>query len=351
MHRTPQDLADALAAQFAAGYGRVEPPVLQPADLFLDLSGEDIRRRMFVTTDAGGARMVPAARIHHPRGACLSRPPGPASRRRSAYRRAGVPAPRRREPASSCRPASEFRPAPTSRPPTPRCWPWRIEAVRRCGSPSPTIRMGDAGLFAALLDALACRRSGGVSSGAPMRTGKPRRRWPPTSSGPETGAGGGMPGFLRAVEGQDPPGGRAPRGGRAQHRRHPTDRRPQRRRRSPSASSAGGRGGRRGRRRARGRRGAAPLRRDRGRSRRRLGRDAGAGGRSAARLSRGARRLRRPHRLHRGARGRRRHRRASRRRSAAGSTIIPASSSRSATDAQGGARAASRWSAAAAMTG
>jgi ATP phosphoribosyltransferase regulatory subunit len=49
---------DALIALFAReGYSRIEPPVLQPADVFLDLSGEDIRRRMFVTQDAGGREL------------------------------------------------------------------------------------------------------------------------------------------------------------------------------------------------------------------------------------------------------------------------------------------------------
>ena len=44
--------ADALLLSFAqAGYARAEPAILQPADPFLDLSGEDIRRRMFLTTD------------------------------------------------------------------------------------------------------------------------------------------------------------------------------------------------------------------------------------------------------------------------------------------------------------
>lgn len=37
-----------------AGYLRSEPAILQPAAIFLDLSGEDIRRRMFMTQDSGG---------------------------------------------------------------------------------------------------------------------------------------------------------------------------------------------------------------------------------------------------------------------------------------------------------
>lgn len=39
----------------AAGYQHAEPPVLQPASLFLDLSGEDIRGRLFLTSDPSGA--------------------------------------------------------------------------------------------------------------------------------------------------------------------------------------------------------------------------------------------------------------------------------------------------------
>ncbi|MCC2095625.1 MAG: ATP phosphoribosyltransferase regulatory subunit [Hyphomicrobiales bacterium] len=41
-----------LAHLVAAGYARAEPDVLQPASIFLDLSGEDIRGRIFLTTDA-----------------------------------------------------------------------------------------------------------------------------------------------------------------------------------------------------------------------------------------------------------------------------------------------------------
>ncbi len=41
----------------ASGYHRVEPSFLQPASVFLDLSGEDIRTRMYLTTDATGAEL------------------------------------------------------------------------------------------------------------------------------------------------------------------------------------------------------------------------------------------------------------------------------------------------------
>jgi len=55
---TETEAIDALMARFAReGYARVEPPVLQPADVFVDLSGEDIRRRMFVTQDVSGTEL------------------------------------------------------------------------------------------------------------------------------------------------------------------------------------------------------------------------------------------------------------------------------------------------------
>jgi ATP phosphoribosyltransferase regulatory subunit len=50
--------ADALLRLFAeAGYALAEPPVLQPAEPFLDLSGEDIRKSLYLTTDGTGEEL------------------------------------------------------------------------------------------------------------------------------------------------------------------------------------------------------------------------------------------------------------------------------------------------------
>src|SRR6201988_279689 len=50
--------ADALLLSFAkGGYALPEPPILQPAEPFLDLSGEDIRRSLYLTTDATGEEL------------------------------------------------------------------------------------------------------------------------------------------------------------------------------------------------------------------------------------------------------------------------------------------------------
>ncbi|MEN3289364.1 MAG: phosphoribosyltransferase regulatory subunit [Bradyrhizobium sp.] len=50
--------ADTLLQSFAeAGYERAEPAVLQPAEPFLDLSGEDIRKSLYLTTDPSGEEL------------------------------------------------------------------------------------------------------------------------------------------------------------------------------------------------------------------------------------------------------------------------------------------------------
>ena len=64
--------ADALLLSFAqAGYVQAEPDILQPADPFLDLSGEDIRKSLYLTTDASGEELclrpdltIPVARAY-----------------------------------------------------------------------------------------------------------------------------------------------------------------------------------------------------------------------------------------------------------------------------------------------
>src|SRR3954453_10831260 len=54
----PDARAEALVAHYErAGYARVSPAILQPAEPFLDLSGEDIRRRMFLTATPDGQEL------------------------------------------------------------------------------------------------------------------------------------------------------------------------------------------------------------------------------------------------------------------------------------------------------
>jgi ATP phosphoribosyltransferase regulatory subunit len=49
--------ARALDHFLAAGFTRLEPSVLQPASVFLDMSGEDIRGRLYLVSDASGAEL------------------------------------------------------------------------------------------------------------------------------------------------------------------------------------------------------------------------------------------------------------------------------------------------------
>ncbi len=54
----PDARAQALVASYErAGYRRAEPAILQPAEPFLDLSGEDIRRRMYLTSEPSGREL------------------------------------------------------------------------------------------------------------------------------------------------------------------------------------------------------------------------------------------------------------------------------------------------------
>src|SRR5499427_8925009 len=53
--KQPDERAETLLSSYErAGYVRVAPAMLQPAEPFLDLSGEDIRRRMYLTTAPDG---------------------------------------------------------------------------------------------------------------------------------------------------------------------------------------------------------------------------------------------------------------------------------------------------------
>ena len=59
MPNPPPDIkadAEALVTAFArAGYALVSPAILQPAEPFLDLTGEDMRRHIYLVTDPRAA--------------------------------------------------------------------------------------------------------------------------------------------------------------------------------------------------------------------------------------------------------------------------------------------------------
>jgi ATP phosphoribosyltransferase regulatory subunit len=47
----------ALDCLLAAGFERIEPPILHPAAIFLDMSGEEVRRRLFLTAGESGEEL------------------------------------------------------------------------------------------------------------------------------------------------------------------------------------------------------------------------------------------------------------------------------------------------------
>src|SRR5580704_6219405 len=150
----PDPRAQALVASYVrAGYAQIEPPVLQPAEPFLDLSGEDIRRRMFLTADPDGRELclrpdltIPVSRDYlqspaagGPAGFCYL---GAVFRHRDGaaaeFLQAGIESFGRTDKAAADAEMLAL----------------GLEATTQYGVSSPQIRIGDVGLFAAFIAAL-----------------------------------------------------------------------------------------------------------------------------------------------------------------------------------------------------
>ena len=146
--------ADTLLLSFAkAGYTLAEPPILQPAEPFLDLSGEDIRKSLYLTTDAAGEELclrpdltIPVARqylasVQAGQAAGFSYL-GPVFRyrdgARSEFLQAGIESFGRLD-----RPAADA-----------EMLALALEATRAFGVKDVEIRTGDVALFTTLIDAL-----------------------------------------------------------------------------------------------------------------------------------------------------------------------------------------------------
>jgi ATP phosphoribosyltransferase regulatory subunit len=148
------DRAQALLALFErAGYARVSPPLLQPAEPFLDLSGEDIRKRMYLTTDPHGRELclrpdltIPVSRDYlasaaagSAQGFCYL---GAVFRHRTdgavEFLQAGIESFGRADSAAADAEMLAL----------------GLEATAQYGLPEPDIRSGDVSLFAALVAAL-----------------------------------------------------------------------------------------------------------------------------------------------------------------------------------------------------
>jgi ATP phosphoribosyltransferase regulatory subunit len=148
-------LAEALTALFGqAGYARAEPAVLQPAEAFLDVSGEDIRRRMFVTQDAEGREWalrpeftIPVCRDHIARG--------PAQRAASYSYLGPVFRMRAGEPGEFAQAGIESIGRTDAQAADAEVMALICEAVALAGLPKPVIRLGDVAVLNAVLEAAA----------------------------------------------------------------------------------------------------------------------------------------------------------------------------------------------------
>jgi ATP phosphoribosyltransferase regulatory subunit len=152
----PDARAEALVAAYErAGYRRVQPAILQPAEPFLDLSGEDIRKRMFLTSDPEGRGLCLRPDLTIPvsvdylaskaagtaQGFCYLGPvfrdrgDAPAEFMQAGIESFGLP---EKDKASADAEILAL----------------GLDATAQYGIAAPEIRMGDVGLFAALIAAL-----------------------------------------------------------------------------------------------------------------------------------------------------------------------------------------------------
>ena len=147
-----------LSVFIAGGHEAVAPPIIQPAGVFLDVLGEALRGRTYVFSDPDGQELclrpdltVPTCRLY------LRAPPAGRSAGALLLQRAGVPlsarergrrAPARVPPGRH----RSVRRRPTARTRMRARWRW---CSWRCSSRACAawkLRIGDLGLFAALLE-------------------------------------------------------------------------------------------------------------------------------------------------------------------------------------------------------
>jgi ATP phosphoribosyltransferase regulatory subunit len=150
----PDTRAETLVSSYErAGYARVAPAMLQPAEPFLDLSGEDIRRRMYLTTAPDGDEFclrpdltIPVSRDYlassaagKAAGFCYL---GPVFRHRTdapaEFLQAGIESFGRSDKAAADAEMLSL----------------GLEATAHYGVASPDIQIGDVALFASLVAAL-----------------------------------------------------------------------------------------------------------------------------------------------------------------------------------------------------
>jgi ATP phosphoribosyltransferase regulatory subunit len=136
-----------------AGYAFVEPPVVHEASVFVELAGEDLRRRMFLTSAADGTEL--ALRPDYTIPVCLHHLATGAAKRRAAYAYLGpVFRQRRDEPGEFLQAGVESIGRTDRAEADADILMLALRVAATLGVARPTVRIGDSALFAAMLDAL-----------------------------------------------------------------------------------------------------------------------------------------------------------------------------------------------------
>src|SRR5436305_7267865 len=150
----PDARAEALVGAYErAGYRRVAPPILQAAEPFLDLSGEDIRKRMYLTADADGRELCLRPDLTIPVSCDYLASPQAGSARGFCYL-GPVYRDRGTLPAEIFQAGIESFGRPDKAAADAEMLALGLEATAHYGIDTPEIRMGDVGLFSALIAAL-----------------------------------------------------------------------------------------------------------------------------------------------------------------------------------------------------
>jgi ATP phosphoribosyltransferase regulatory subunit len=150
----PDARAEALVGAYErAGYRRVAPPILQPAEPFLDLSGEDIRRRMYLTADADGRELCLRPDLTIPVSCDYLASPQAGSAQGFCYL-GPVYRDRGTLPTEIFQAGIESFGRPDMAAADAEMLALGLDATAHYGISKPEIRMGDVGLFAALVAAL-----------------------------------------------------------------------------------------------------------------------------------------------------------------------------------------------------
>ncbi len=185
-----------------AGYPRADAALLQPADMFIDLSGEDIRRRLYLTQDADGRELCLRPEFTIP--LCLKAIGGaaqamsyfgPVFRQRPGetgeFLQAGIESLGRRDAAAADAEIVAL----------------AVDAAEALGLAAPAVRLGDVGLLDGVLAALGATPSFARRLRRRLAAGKPALD-PSERASPAAGLDG-YGGVLAALEGAGPEAARA----------------------------------------------------------------------------------------------------------------------------------------------